>query len=372
MVFFESPHRTAAALTAMAEALGCRPAGRGVPGAHQDPRGGRPRRTRRAGRVGRPAGCAARSPWWCPGAPARAVVPSGPAELAALVAAEEAAGSTRKDAIRAVAQRAGLPKREVYDAVHRTSGRWLTDERASASPGTVAAPGGGQPLPPRDDPRRHGGAVAPRTRWRLPRRWAFPGSCRSAASSTAHGGRWTWRRRVERIVAGVALHPNEAPRLAARGAFDETWAEIERLAAVPVRPGRGGDRPRPLPHRRGGPWRAGGLVPPAHRPGEAARQDAGHPRPRRARRRAAGGGRRRGRPSGSSCTASPATPTSPAPASSGASGCPSPAPSRSRTPAPSATPCRRSRATGSWWRPTRRSSPRCRTGAGRTPPTSCP
>jgi TatD DNase family protein len=32
------------------------------------------------------------------------------------------------------------------------------------------------------------------------------------------------------IVAGVALHPNEAPRLAARGTFDETWAEIERLA----------------------------------------------------------------------------------------------------------------------------------------------
>jgi TatD DNase family protein len=35
------------------------------------------------------------------------------------------------------------------------------------------------------------------------------------------------------IVAGVALHPNEAPRLAARGAFDATWAEIERLAQLP-------------------------------------------------------------------------------------------------------------------------------------------
>ncbi len=34
----------------------------------------------------------------------------------------------------------------------------------------------------------------------------------------------------ESIVAGVALHPNEAPRLAARGTFDETWAEIQRLA----------------------------------------------------------------------------------------------------------------------------------------------
>jgi TatD DNase family protein len=35
------------------------------------------------------------------------------------------------------------------------------------------------------------------------------------------------------IVAGVALHPNEAPRLAERGAFDATWAEIERLAEHP-------------------------------------------------------------------------------------------------------------------------------------------
>jgi TatD DNase family protein len=33
------------------------------------------------------------------------------------------------------------------------------------------------------------------------------------------------------IVAGVALHPNEAPRLAAAGSFEETFAEIVRLAA---------------------------------------------------------------------------------------------------------------------------------------------
>jgi TatD DNase family protein len=36
---------------------------------------------------------------------------------------------------------------------------------------------------------------------------------------------------VPGIVAGVALHPNEAPRLAAEGTFDETFVEIERLAA---------------------------------------------------------------------------------------------------------------------------------------------
>lgn len=35
------------------------------------------------------------------------------------------------------------------------------------------------------------------------------------------------------IVAGVALHPNEAPRLASAGVFDESWAEIEILAADP-------------------------------------------------------------------------------------------------------------------------------------------
>jgi 16S rRNA (cytidine1402-2'-O)-methyltransferase len=40
-----------------------------------------------------------------------------PAALAAAVAAEEAAGATRKDAIRAVVVRTGLPKRTVYDAV---------------------------------------------------------------------------------------------------------------------------------------------------------------------------------------------------------------------------------------------------------------
>jgi 16S rRNA (cytidine1402-2'-O)-methyltransferase len=39
------------------------------------------------------------------------------AQLAAAVAAEEAAGATRKDAIRAVVVRTGLPRRTVYDAV---------------------------------------------------------------------------------------------------------------------------------------------------------------------------------------------------------------------------------------------------------------
>ncbi len=49
------------------------------------------------------------------------------------------------------------------------------------------------------------------------------------------GARWAVdvAERVPGIVAGVALHPNEAPRLAERGALDEAWTEIERLARHP-------------------------------------------------------------------------------------------------------------------------------------------
>jgi TatD DNase family protein len=37
--------------------------------------------------------------------------------------------------------------------------------------------------------------------------------------------------RYDAVVAGVALHPNEAPRLADAGALDDALAQIERLAA---------------------------------------------------------------------------------------------------------------------------------------------
>jgi TatD DNase family protein len=39
---------------------------------------------------------------------------------------------------------------------------------------------------------------------------------------------------VEGVVAGVALHPNEAPLLAQRDELDETWAQIEELATHPA------------------------------------------------------------------------------------------------------------------------------------------
>ncbi|MGZ6753319.1 MAG: TatD family hydrolase [Nocardioides sp.] len=48
------------------------------------------------------------------------------------------------------------------------------------------------------------------------------------------GARWAVEasRRYAALVAGVALHPNEAPRLAAAGTLDDALAEIEALAAA--------------------------------------------------------------------------------------------------------------------------------------------
>ena len=48
------------------------------------------------------------------------------------------------------------------------------------------------------------------------------------------GARWAVAAAAEHdaLVAGVALHPNEAPRLAAEGRLEEALAEIERLAAA--------------------------------------------------------------------------------------------------------------------------------------------
>ncbi len=48
------------------------------------------------------------------------------------------------------------------------------------------------------------------------------------------GARWAVEAAAEHdaLVAGVALHPNEAPRLAAQGLLEEALAEIERLAAA--------------------------------------------------------------------------------------------------------------------------------------------
>jgi 16S rRNA (cytidine1402-2'-O)-methyltransferase len=119
MVFFEAPHRTEAALAAMAEAFGgdrsaavCRE----LTKTHEE--------VRRAGLADlvewAAQGVRGEVTIVVAGAPARPAPPSDPATLAALVAREEATGVSRKEAILDVARRAGVPKRVVYDAVHKS------------------------------------------------------------------------------------------------------------------------------------------------------------------------------------------------------------------------------------------------------------
>ncbi len=120
LVFFEAPHRTEAALLAMAEAFG---------GAR---RGAVCRELTKTHEEVRRAGLAELAAWAADGVRGEVTivvegastdlvdVPTDPASLAALVAEEESMGTQRKDAIREVARRVGLPKREVYDAVHKS------------------------------------------------------------------------------------------------------------------------------------------------------------------------------------------------------------------------------------------------------------
>ncbi|MGY1750369.1 16S rRNA (cytidine(1402)-2'-O)-methyltransferase [Modestobacter sp. SYSU DS0511] len=115
MVFYESPHRLADALTDAAAAFGAdRPAAvcRELTKTHEEVRRG---------------GLGELATWAAEGVRGEiTLVVAGavagpvslePAELAAEVAAEEAAGADRKQAIRTVVARTGLPRRVVYDAV---------------------------------------------------------------------------------------------------------------------------------------------------------------------------------------------------------------------------------------------------------------
>ncbi len=117
MVFFEAPHRTAAALVAMAQAWGGDRAAavcRELTKTHEEVRRG---------------GVAALAAWAeagvrgevtivVSGAEPVPAVGSEPADLLAAVAAREDDGMTRKEAIVEVARLAGVPKREVYHLVH--------------------------------------------------------------------------------------------------------------------------------------------------------------------------------------------------------------------------------------------------------------
>ena len=117
MVFFEAPHRTEAALGALAEAFGDdRPAAvcRELTKTHEEVRRGP-----LADLVAWAAeGVRGEVTLVVAGAAGGPDVATDPESLRAAVAASEAEGSTRKDAIAEVARRAGLPKREVYQVVH--------------------------------------------------------------------------------------------------------------------------------------------------------------------------------------------------------------------------------------------------------------
>jgi len=116
LVYFEAPHRIAATLDAMAEAFGGdRPAAvcRELTKTYEEVRRGP------LAELARWAADGVRGEITVvvAGAPAPGPQDLGPAELVRRVAAREEAGERRKDAIAAVATEAGLPKREVFDAV---------------------------------------------------------------------------------------------------------------------------------------------------------------------------------------------------------------------------------------------------------------
>lgn len=122
MVFFEAPHRTAAALRAMAVTFG------------DERRAAVCRELTKTHEEVRRAGLADLAAWAADGVRGEVTivvegcsadvvdVPRDAETLAELVAAEERTGTPRKESIKEVAHRVGLPKRVVYDAVHRPGG----------------------------------------------------------------------------------------------------------------------------------------------------------------------------------------------------------------------------------------------------------
>jgi 16S rRNA (cytidine1402-2'-O)-methyltransferase len=118
MVFFEAPHRTEAALTALALAFGDdRPAAvcRELTKTHEEVR-----RAPLADLVTwAAAGVRGEVTIVVAGAPPTPAVGPAPDDWRAAVASLEATGSPRKVAIAQVAKLAAIPKRLVYDAVHK-------------------------------------------------------------------------------------------------------------------------------------------------------------------------------------------------------------------------------------------------------------
>jgi 16S rRNA (cytidine1402-2'-O)-methyltransferase len=119
LVFFEAPHRVADTLEDLATAFGAdRPAAlcRELTKVYEE--------VRRGSLAELAAGVADDPPRGeitlvVGGAPLTPAVPPTLDELVAAVADREAAGTSRKEAIAAVAKEYGRPKREVYNAVHK-------------------------------------------------------------------------------------------------------------------------------------------------------------------------------------------------------------------------------------------------------------
>jgi 16S rRNA (cytidine1402-2'-O)-methyltransferase len=121
MVFFEAPHRTEVVLLAMAEEFG------------GDRRAAACRELTKTHEEVRRGTLVELAAWAAEGVRGEVTLvvegaaPPAPTDdpetLAGLVAVEEAAGATRKDAIAEVARRSSVPKRLVYDAVHKPGHR---------------------------------------------------------------------------------------------------------------------------------------------------------------------------------------------------------------------------------------------------------
>ncbi|PJE97050.1 16S rRNA (cytidine(1402)-2'-O)-methyltransferase [Streptomyces carminius] len=116
LVYFEAPHRLAAALEAMAEAYGAERRAavcRELTKTYEEVRRGP------LGELAEWAGQGVRGEITVVVEGAPAAVPGGldATELVRRVAVRESAGERRKEAIAAVAREAGVPKREVFDAV---------------------------------------------------------------------------------------------------------------------------------------------------------------------------------------------------------------------------------------------------------------
>ncbi|MEP6762175.1 MAG: SAM-dependent methyltransferase, partial [Sporichthyaceae bacterium] len=116
LVFFEAPHRLAATLAAMAEGFG---SGRRAAVCRELTKTYEEVRRGPLDELVSWAGEGVRGEVTLVVAGAEPAEPGGvePAELAQRVAAREEAGQSRKEAIAAVADQAGVPKREVFDAV---------------------------------------------------------------------------------------------------------------------------------------------------------------------------------------------------------------------------------------------------------------